>query len=115
MRIKLINPKCKCLKWWKTIFDNSFTILEKYSLQVPVEPSKLFSCKRIMTWITPYTGSEYEDYKSNLTLELYKIILNDQWKDQKYLNKSWGACRDLKRLSMSCNDDDNDAQNQINK
>jgi hypothetical protein len=41
-----------------------------------------------MTWITPYIGGKYEDYKNDLTVELYKMIFNDQWKYQKCLNKS---------------------------
>jgi hypothetical protein len=37
------------LKWEKAIFDNSFTILKKNPLQVPVESSK-FSLQDYLKW-----------------------------------------------------------------
>jgi len=82
---------------------------------------KKSSCKRILTWITLHTESKYKTYQSNLTLELYKMILNYQWKDQKCSNRNWKAQRysNIQRgwaCRVQKNDkDDDDAPNQMKK
>lgn len=65
----------------KIPYDNPFTILKKYPLQVLVKPSKFFLQVNLDQDYTLHQ-EKYEHLKSNLTTRLYEMIFNDQCKVQ---------------------------------
>ena len=64
MKARLTDPKCMCLTWGKTIFDNPFTRL-KYIICSPLLSLEKF-LEITLARITPQIGGKCERHRKNL-------------------------------------------------
>ena len=117
MKARLTDPKCMCLTWGKTIFDNPFTRL-KYIICSPLLSLEKF-LEITLARITPQIGGKCERHRKNLND--WKCPSNTgghKWKfsiikgAQTKLGKN---PKDPKILSKKKKTQYNDAQNQMKK